>query len=1052
MSVSREFTPEHAFDASEELRALSPTTRARALDSWRAGDVESVERHAGRFVARVRGAPPRTVRGDHLDDLGCTCPRYVRCEHIGAVLLAITALGAGRAQGGAATRGEARALDGARAWAARLDAHVIDVTGQTARFAFVLQTPSGFPPRVVLARQQRSADGEAWSDPTLLSAAEARQVLRRDTGDELIDDVVARATWHSPTALLRGRRGAALLEAALDSGRLWWGERVPLIHLQRGDPLDVRLSWRTHGDQHHPSVALPGEHQVLVRLVPSFLIDSSTGEVHVADAGGGPSRIDVWLAGPALSDDDLDDVGALLPAGVPKPRAKERVAVRPPLRARLRLVESAMPAWVDRRAELRLTYDDVGVHPEDLTDPVLVRGDERDREIWRDTKREAEIVDAIAREGFFDRQFTRFSEHRITLSLGDDAAWIAFLLEGAPRLRERGVEIEIDPSFTLEIVDIEGWDVAIEPENDWFGVEIGIRVKGERVSLLPLLVKAFDRPANRAAAEILVELPGGKRARVPRARIEPLVDLIMELAASGNADRPRLSRLHAADLAHALRLESATLASLRALRETLASASFTKLVAQPKKLRAKMRDYQRVGLSWLALLASHGLGGILADDMGLGKTLQVIALICLFAQRRGDRAPALVVAPRSVLLSWTDQLVAFAPHLRIRVWHGGDRRTWGTEFAGSDVVVTTYQLLHRDVDLLSKQRWSLAVLDEAQVIKNAKSVFATSAMKLDAGVRFALTGTPLENHLGELWSITRFVAPGTFGDDRTFRAAFRNPIEREHDATRLAALRRRLAPILLRRTKEQVAAELPPKTIVTHRVELDDEQRDLYEAVRQMAAKRVREEIARRGIAQARIVVLDALLKLRQVCCDPRLLKSRTAKSSVASAKVEAFEELLTTLVEEGRRVLVFSQFVEMLDLLEPVLSAHGIERARITGATRDREREVRRFQAGEVPVFLISLKAGGTGLNLTAADSVIHYDPWWNPAVEAQATDRAHRIGQDKPVFVHRLLTVGTIEEKIAALQEKKSALARGVLDGGASVFELDESTIDELLAPLRS
>jgi SNF2 family DNA or RNA helicase len=315
-----------------------------------------------------------------------------------------------------------------------------------------------------------------------------------------------------------------------------------------------------------------------------------------------------------------------------------------------------------------------------------------------------------------------------------------------------------------------------------------------------------------------------------------------------------------------------------------------------------------------------------------------------------------------------------------------------------------------------------------------------------------LTGTPLENHLGELWSLFHFLMPGFLGDTDTFRRLYRTPIEKRGDEPRRRSLARRIRPFVLRRTKEQVAVELPPKTEMVENVEIGGAQGDLYETVRAAMDQRVRAEIAARGLNQSQIVVLDALLKLRQVCCDPRLLKLDAAKKVKDSAKLARLLDMLEQLLAEGRRVLLFSQFTSMLELIEPELKARGIAYVKLTGETRDRKKPVDAFQSGKAPLFLISLKAGGTGLNLTAADTVIHYDPWWNPAVENQATDRAHRIGQDKPVFVYKLIVAGSVEEKIAALQASKAALAAGVLgEGGAASAQLTQEDVAALFEPLR-
>jgi SNF2 family DNA or RNA helicase len=390
------------------------------------------------------------------------------------------------------------------------------------------------------------------------------------------------------------------------------------------------------------------------------------------------------------------------------------------------------------------------------------------------------------------------------------------------------------------------------------------------------------------------------------------------------------------------------------------------------------------------------------------------------------------VCPKSVLGNWVAEATRFAPSLKVHVHHGPDRASRVSGFDEADVVLTTYPLLTRDEELFAGRKFATVVLDEAQTIKSAGSTFTHAACALSAEFRLALSGTPMENPLGELWSVMRFTLPELLGEARTFARAFRRPIERDGSAGARQELVRRLAPFLLRRRQDQVASELPPKTVIVEAVDLEDAQRDVYETVRAAMDVRVRQALAERGIAQSHIIVLDALLKLRQAVCDPRLLPAKTARTA-GSAKLDVLVAMLTQLVREGRRTLVFSQFVTMLELVQKELRREKIPFVVLTGQTENRTKVVEAFQSGAAPVFLLSLKAGGTGLNLTAADVVIHYDPWWNPAAEAQATDRAHRIGQDKPVLVYKLVGKGTIEEKILALQEKKQALFASVLDDGA-------------------
>lgn len=651
--------------------------------------------------------------------------------------------------------------------------------------------------------------------------------------------------------------------------------------------------------------------------------------------------------------------------------------------------------------------------------------------------------------------------------------WAHFRESMVPSLVEGGWLVEVEDNFGYEIVEPdEGtWFTEMEEEtvgeSDWFALNLGFQVGGERISLVPVLSRALDEgltvevlgeAAEEGKAFLLVlDLPGDPVVEVPAQRLLPLIRFLNELMSTiprsltAGGKGFRLDRLRAAQLTEIDGIAIQAPAALAKLRERLMGFDGMKVAEMPGGLCAELRPYQVEGVSWLQFLREFDLHGVLADDMGLGKTLQTIThLLKEKVEGRADR-PSLVVAPTSVVRNWVREMKKFAPDLRVLLLHGGDRKGLFKKIGLNDVVVTTFPLLVRDVEVLKKSPWHLLVLDEAQNIKNPKSQAALAAREMEARHRLCLTGTPMENHLGELWSLFEFLMPGFLGDAETFRRVYRNPIEKKQDGERQGVLAQRVGPLLLRRTKDAVAKDLPPKTEIVHRIEMEGPQADLYETIRAVMDQRVREAIASQGMDRSHIVVLDALLKLRQVCCHPALLKAEAAQLVTRSAKLEfLIEEMLPELLEEGRRVLIFSQFTTMLALIEKALKGRKIEFVKLTGETKDRETPVQRFQAGEVPVFLISLKAGGAGLNLTAADTVIHYDPWWNPAVEAQASDRAHRIGQTKPVFVHKLICEGTIEEKILALQQSKAAILEGLLGGKIEKLTLTQEDVQRLLEPL--
>ncbi|MGI9451071.1 MAG: DEAD/DEAH box helicase, partial [Geminicoccaceae bacterium] len=543
-------------------------------------------------------------------------------------------------------------------------------------------------------------------------------------------------------------------------------------------------------------------------------------------------------------------------------------------------------------------------------------------------------------------------------------------------------------------------------------------------------------------------------------RLRPLLAALFELfemGAIGEDGALKLNAMQAADLAdlaaatEAINLRWLGGERLLELGKRLRNAGEIKPAPPPPGFKGQLRLYQKEGLSWLQFLREVELGGILADDMGLGKTVQTLAHILV--EKRSGRAtrPSLVIAPTSLMANWRLEAKRFAPDLKVLTLHGSERKQFFDEIDDHDLILTTYALLRFDKDVLLARDYHLVILDEAQNIKNPKAATTRLVHQLKARHRLCLTGTPIENHLGELWSLCHFLNPGLLGDGQTFRRVFRTPIEKHDNIDRSRLLARRVQPYLLRRTKAEVEQDLPEKTEIVENIELAGAQRDLYESIRLAMHEKVKREIAAKGAARSHIIILDALLKLRQICCDPRLLKLEAAKKVDESAKLTRLMDMLPAMIEEGRRILLFSQFTSMLALVEAELKRLRIDFLKLTGRTKDRGALVERFQAGETPLFLISLKAGGGGLNLTAADTVIHYDPWWNPAVEDQATDRAHRIGQDKPVFVYRLRTLGTVEEKIQELQARKRDLADGLFEtGGKSVTSLDADDLAALFAPI--
>ncbi|MEM6732257.1 MAG: DEAD/DEAH box helicase, partial [Myxococcota bacterium] len=603
-----------------------------------------------------------------------------------------------------------------------------------------------------------------------------------------------------------------------------------------------------------------------------------------------------------------------------------------------------------------------------------------------------------------------------------------------------------------------------DDEDDWFSLELGVVIDGQRFNLLPTLLEllegasdleTLDRLMTTRRKFMALPLGGNRYLPVPKERLRNVLKTVVELYDRDRRDDAVVIPAEQEPLLGQFEntLELSWSGHQRTItRGRSGGAPYRATVIEPPAgLQATLRPYQVEGVAWMQGLRERGLGGVMADDMGLGKTIQTIAHLLLEKESGRMDRPSLVIAPTSLVGNWEREIAKFAPSLRVVTYHGPKRQKCISKFCVADVIITTYPLLVRDEDTFDERDFHLVVLDEAQAIKNATSRVNAAAGRIHARHRLALTGTPVENSLLELWSLFDFVSPGYLGSAERFRELYRDPIEKDGSTGRLEALRDRVAPFILRRMKHTVARELPPKTEIVREVELDGAQRDLYESIRLAAHERVRKAVKENGVAGSAIEILDALMKLRQVCCDPRLVKLDSARRVSQSAKYNAFFEMVVPQLANGHRVLVFSQFTSMLDLLSHGLRDHSIRHVTLTGNTKNRQDLVEAFQNGYAEVFLVSLKAGGTGLTLTRADTVIHYDPWWNPAIQAQATDRAYRIGQTRPVFAYNLVVAGSVEERIMRLQQRKRHLADSILTPtGSSLRGLSAGDVDDLLGPL--
>ncbi len=1027
----------------------------------------------------------------------CTCPVGVDCKHVAALLIAALAHGADPAHhAGLAQRPRPAAvgvraelmswLDGfrarraapassARQKAAKATHALAYVVGQTYRGVEVFL----YKARVGVDGSIRSLDApwqnleRALIEPPKFVSEEDLPILRGLWLDR------SRGTYTGSFSL-QGANGAGTFEKLVATGRLFASSATGPTHsgtrcLVRGGPArSTQIVWQAQADarlrpvlQTEPPAAL-----LLTAIRPCWYVDTHSGEAGLLALPWPAEQVEDFLSMPAITPEEsalvgnvLRDIAPDLPAPPSHEAAPVRIVDTAPVPV---LALDTLPTWASPQDFATVSFDYAEHSLPAHSNTTLVRNaGEEIVQIRRDADAEHQRLTELHKAGLrklrADRIFGPKPFPDGMLGPDNSGDWPEIVKRGLPALRASGWRVVMSDAFRHNVIEIEAIDGTLRPTGDgWFDVEMGISVNGRTVRLEPLLADLFRRDARWLSGKldaiaddeaIDLKTDRNERLRLRADRLKPvvrvLIDLFDALGTGLRIARWDAARLHALDQSGRWQFHGD--ASVRQLAQRLMAGPGIADVPVPRGLHAELRAYQRQGLAWMQFLREHGLSGVLADDMGLGKTVQALAHI--LTEKEGGRLdrPALVVVPTTLMHNWCEEAQRFTPSLRVLDLHGPQRRDRFDRIGAHDVVLTTYALLWRDREILAGHDYHLLILDEAQYVKNAATKSAATIRELQARHRLCLTGTPLENHLGELWAQFDFLLPGFLGTRQDFTRRWRTPIEKGGDAVRRELLARRIRPFMLRRRKDEVATELPPKTMIVRTVELEGAQRDLYETVRAAMQEKVRAAVAAKGLARSHIIVLEALLKLRQVCCDPRLAKVGQSARVKESAKLGLLLDMLPELIEEGRRILLFSQFTSMLDLIAAEVEKAGIPYVMLTGDTADRATPVKRFKQGEVPLFLISLKAGGVGLNLTAADTVIHYDPWWNPAVENQATDRAHRLGQDKPVFVYKLITAGSVEEKIVAMQEQKAALAEAILsEDAAGAVKFSAEDIEALFEPI--
>jgi len=1041
----------------------------------------------------------------------CTCPIGFNCKHVVAILLE----GLSRPEGRDLSPGRSFGVDPALGvWLREMEEATQKTSGNDfspdirQRLIYVLQSKTTVTGSVTAQVQLYSVrllkDGRFSTKPTGYNAENIwnrpRAKFLRPTDVSILKRISQSESLSSGLGEqyeLSREDGSAVLDHILETGRCHWGSlEGPALAL--GEIRNAEALWDMGSDGAQRLRIVPEiSAAAILPLSPPWYVDTERTICGRLDLGMSEHLASVLASAPAIPFERasvmrseltkrFSGTSIPLPKELGEPRQSDS-SPRPALHlsmgrtttresryfGRSELIEMPIARMSFEYGACRFGASDPRAKATIIENGVLVA-------VERDRKFEEQAFERLSEFGFelmadLDIYDLGPEERRDLVMMAEDLtlALLEFSRTGIAKLEAEGWEVEVDDDYPLILAEADDeWYANIEvgSGNDWFGFSLGVIVDGEQVNLLPLLVGVLEDLEGPEEISEFLAAPDGdslylrlddeRLLPLPMGRAKTVVSALLDLYKANDIDANGnipINALHASELASVEEdLDSIDLRwtggnDLLETGRKLRAFERIEEAAVPASFKGALRPYQKLGLNWLQFMREYDFGGILADDMGLGKTVQAIVHVLVEKESRRMDLPCLVVAPTSLMANWRLEVEQFAPTLKVLTLHGPDRKTRFGNIRDHDIILTTYPLLFRDQAVLLSHEYHLVILDEAQVIKNPKAKVAQIARKLPSRYRLCMTGTPMENHLGELWSQFHFLMPGLLGDAKRFRRVFRTPIEKHGNAERRQFLSRRIAPFLLRRTKEGVTKELPSKTQIMEHVELEGKQRDLYETIRLAMHEKVRREVGKKGIGRSHIIILEALLRLRQVCCDPRLLKSETIKQGMPSAKFSRLTEMLPELIEDGRRILLFSQFTRMLSLIEAELTARQIDFVQLTGRTRNRSTVVEKFQAGDVPVFLISLKAGGTGLNLTAADTVIHYDPWWNPAVEEQATDRAHRIGQDKPVFVYKMFTVGTVEEKIFELQERKRALASSVLGmEGDVAFQLSQEDLEVLFAPL--
>jgi SNF2 family DNA or RNA helicase len=1058
--------------------------RGRVLFQMNAVDTDSIEIDRFFISAHVKSQRSRSIyyvelalpsAGKRYFESDCSCPVGSDCKHGAALALHYIEYIAGESTKKPPTHVSDAEIN---QWLSELEQKPVKLK----TLLYVLnesQSQAGFRIDIREGRQLKNGDWSKNSSKAYLSGLNYRHIADEDL--QIVSKLQKDCDYQQVV------RNGDVIKQMIDSGRCYLDTiDQPLIW---GDPQSLDWSWQTIDEQSQVLQSKLNTEQSGISIWPSVPLtyyDAQQNTVGFITQAYPDYIASQLIRLPTVSNQQA----AWIEKRVNKQLKGDKRLVKPILQGD-EILSEGVPClditmsndWSGKsevQALLHFDYQGQKVY----LDSYKPTYELADKTGYRDRDDETEKLSRLTELGLYTpSHYDQVGQETPRIMIQKkETQWYRFVHEHCHQLRQSGWRIELDPDLPFSIVE---QDQPLKAElesidNDYFSVAMKVNLSGQQFDAFPIIKSALEQLPNKILNDldnaeegvVYVEVEqednahqGKNKAQVPvwplaikdiSQIIKQFIELLTPkgLDSNGTLKLPKIQSHDTLAMLDHAHIQFSGAEPLQAFAKKLQSFEGIQKVDLPQDLQATLRDYQHHGVSWLQFLREYQLAGILADDMGLGKTLQTLCHLLIEKQQGRLNQPCLIVAPTSVVFNWGKEIEKFTPTLRTLTIQGDQKKRklqWEdlTEF---DVIVTSYPLLAKDLKLMQKHAFYYLVLDEAQTIKNAKTKLYTSVSQISAANKLCLTGTPIENHLGELWAQFNLLLPGFLGGQSQFNQLFRKPIEKEANIERNQMLQSRIQPFILRRTKQNIAKELPPKTEVIQTITMEGKQAELYETMRLTVNDKLRKIIDAKGLDRSKIEVLDAMLKLRQVCCHPQLLPDEKSAGVTESVKLDHLMDMLSELIEEDRKVLVFSQFTSMLDLIKSELEKQNIDYVELTGKTKNRQQVVERFENTTIPVFLISLKAGGVGLNLTAADTVIHFDPWWNPAAENQATDRAYRIGQDKPVFVYKLIINHSIEQKIQQLQQHKKALVENLLSEQTQQgqLQLTQDQISDLFMPL--